>query len=57
LKDERGRIQTDIDSRQKEQGQLTRDLGVASFSSKGSNVFDEQMPRFSPISLGTRKDN
>ncbi len=42
LKDERARIQADIDARQKEQAQLTRDLGVASFSSKGTNVFDEQ---------------
>jgi succinoglycan biosynthesis transport protein ExoP len=42
LKDERTRISTDIDARQKEQAQLTRDLGVATFSSKGTNVFDEQ---------------
>ncbi len=42
LKEEQARIQADIDARQKEQAQLTRDLGVASFSSKGSNVFDEQ---------------
>lgn len=42
LKDEQARTQADIDARQKEQAQLTHDLGVATFSSKGPNVFDEQ---------------
>jgi uncharacterized protein involved in exopolysaccharide biosynthesis/Mrp family chromosome partitioning ATPase len=41
LKEERTRIQSDIDTRLQEQAELTKALGVASFSAKGANVFDE----------------
>jgi uncharacterized protein involved in exopolysaccharide biosynthesis len=41
LKDELNRIQTDTDALLKEQSQLTRDLGVASFA-KGASVVDTE---------------
>jgi polysaccharide biosynthesis transport protein len=42
LKDELNRIQTDTDALLKEQAQITNQLGVASFASKGASVLDTE---------------
>jgi succinoglycan biosynthesis transport protein ExoP len=42
LKDELNRIQTDTDALLKEQAQITKALGVASFNATGSNVIDAE---------------
>jgi polysaccharide biosynthesis transport protein len=42
LKDELNRIQTDTDALLKEQAQITDQLGVASFASKGASVLDTE---------------
>ena len=42
LKDELNRIQTDSDALLKEQSQLTRELGVASFAKGGASVVDSE---------------
>jgi polysaccharide biosynthesis transport protein len=41
LNEELNHIQSDSDALLKEQAQITKELGVASFNSKGSNVIDE----------------
>jgi succinoglycan biosynthesis transport protein ExoP len=42
LKDERTRVQTEMDSLLQEQDKITRALGVASFNGKSGNLFDDQ---------------
>ena len=42
LKDELSRIQSDTDALLKEQAQITKALGVASFNATGSNVIDSE---------------
>jgi len=41
LKDERNRVQAEIDDLLQEQNKITTALGVAAYSSKGANVYDE----------------
>ena len=45
LKDEQNRVQNEIDSLLQEQNKITRTLGVASFSSKGSSHIDDENGR------------
>ena len=42
LKEERTRVQTDIDSHLAEQNKISSSLGVASFNGKSPNTYDEQ---------------